>query len=67
MKCKAISDEIIREITIISFTDDGLSYNEAQSAAEQILDDEGSRFDWECFDTERISYDRVTVRFVGVA
>jgi len=66
MKHKAISDEIIREITIISFTDDGLSYNEAQSAAEEILDDEGSSGDWECFDTERISYDRVTVRFVGV-
>lgn len=64
MKYRVISDQTIREITIVSFTEDGLTETEARSAAEEILIDEGG--DWEFTDTERISYDRVAVRFVEI-
>lgn len=64
MENKVISNQTIREITIVSFTEDGLTEAEAVDAAKEVLIDEGG--DWEFTDTERINYDRIAVRFVGI-
>jgi hypothetical protein len=64
---KATQDVVIREITIFKLVEgNDLADDEARRAAEDILDDEGSGDDWSYDDVIRLSYDRVTVRFVGI-
>ena len=63
---KVTRDETIRAITILSYTEDGLTISEAIAAAEEVLETEGDAAGWEYTDAERINHDRVTVRFVAL-
>ena len=63
---KVTRDETIRAITILSYTEDGLTIDAAIAAAEEVLETEGDATGWEYTDAERINHDRVTVRFVAL-
>ena len=62
---KVIRDSAYREIEVVSDGDDELTDEQAQTFAEQHLRDEGADRDWDFDGVERISPQRVVVKFVG--